>query len=286
MRRARLVLPSGPISPERLDKGIGVLSALGIPHVGPTLPAETDPPYLAGADTFRAAELTAAMATGDRLLAARGGYGALRTLDALDKATFETPSGPELWAFSDGTALLGAWVAAGWTCWSSPPLVQLPRLEEASRQRFVEAWSGRPVADFAALETIVEGVATGPLAGGNLCILASLLGTPWQVPLHGTILLLEDVGEAPYRVDRLFSQLRLAGALDGVAGVALGEFTGLSPAQGRIVDDLFDRELRNLGVPAARGMPFGHGAANACLPMGRQATLTTRRSGAATLTVS
>jgi muramoyltetrapeptide carboxypeptidase len=110
--------------------------------------------------------------------------------------------------------------------------------------------------------------------GGNLSLVAATLGTPYAIDARGAILFLEEVGEAPYRVDRLISQLRLAGVLDEVAGIALGGFTeaddaSASPNTADVLHDL----LGGLGVPVAHGFPFGHVDDNWTLPVGVRARL-------------
>jgi muramoyltetrapeptide carboxypeptidase len=125
-------------------------------------------------------------------------------------------------------------------------------------------------------ETVAGGAAEGPLVGGNLSLVAATLATPYAIRPEGAILFLEEVGEASYRVDRLLSQLRLAGVLKRVAGVALGGFTD-TPDEGKegvppVMEVLRDR-LGDLGVPVAAGFPFGHVDDNWTLPMGIRARL-------------
>lgn len=275
---ALLVAPSGPVRPDALAAGLEVLAAWGVrvalasASAAPTSPPDQRAPgYLAGPDAARAAQLIAAVddaaATGGVVWTVRGGYGAARTLAAAP-GLFTTHRAAPLWAFSDGTALLAAWDGAGWPAWLAPPVSQLPRLDQASAARVRAAWHEDRVDPFEGLRPLRAGQAAGPLGGGNLCLLASLVGTPWAPDLRGRVLVLEDVGEAPYKVDRMFTQLRLAGALAGVVGLVLGDFTGVSPAQAAEIEGFFARQAAALGVPAAAGLPVGHGVRNAPLPMG------------------
>jgi len=103
-------------------------------------------------------------------------------------------------------------------------------------------------------------------------MLAHLCGTPFLPPLEGAILALEDVGERPYRLDRCLTQLRLCGALDGLAGVALGQLTGCDDGDGAAAEAV-RRSVRALGVPAVEGFAFGHEDRNLALPLGPRATL-------------
>jgi len=276
LRRVAPIAPAGPFDPELAALGAATLCALGPPGltVTPAAAADPDPlrPYLAGSDGVRAEGLLAALEggradPGGALWLIRGGYGCVRTLEALgDRLAVAPPA--TLWAFSDGTALLAAWQALGWPAWHAPPLVQLPRLDPASRDRLVAATHRGEVPPFEGLTTLAPGRARGHLAGGNLCVLASLVGTPWAPALDGAILVVEDVGEALYRVDRALTQLRLAGLLEGVCGVVLGDLIGVPPEHEAARDDLFRGLAADLGVPAARDLPVGHGERNAPLPFG------------------
>ena len=123
--------------------------------------------------------------------------------------------------------------------------------------------------------TVVGGSAEGPLVGGNLSLLAATVGTPYAVDARGAILFLEEVGEPAYRIDRLLSQLRLSGALEGVAGIAVGAISDSPEVPGdhpEPAELLLDR-LGELGVPVAFGFPFGHVPDNWTLPMGVRARL-------------
>ena len=130
-------------------------------------------------------------------------------------------------------------------------------------------------ADAEGAGAITGGVAEGRLVGGNLSLVAATLGTPYAIDARGAILFLEEVGEVPYRVDRLVSQLRLAGVLDGVAGIALGGFTETGEVEDGhpgVLDVLRDL-LGGLGIPVAHGFPFGHVDNNWTLPLGARARL-------------
>jgi muramoyltetrapeptide carboxypeptidase len=114
-------------------------------------------------------------------------------------------------------------------------------------------------------KALTAGKATGRLTGGNLSLLAATVGTPYQVETRGRILFLEDTGEAGYRVDRMLSQLRLAGLLDGLSGVVLGSFDGTDPAE---LDDVARDYFGGKGYPVITGFPIGHVPRNAVLPYG------------------
>lgn len=270
---ALLVTPSGPVKAEAFERGLAALADLDIPARWPdsALSAHAEADYLAGGDADRARELVAAVRERPRAVwMIRGGYGAIRTLEALTASGEDLFSGDPvpLWGFSDGTALLAAWDRAGWPAWQAPPITQLPRLSPESLARLRAAWHAGHLAPYPDLETIVPGAARGPLAGGNLCVLASLVGTPFEADLSGRVVLVEDVGERGYKVDRLFTQLRLSGALARAAALVIGDFTAIPANQRAIIFRFFDAEAPRLGIPVVKGMPIGHQHDNAPLPFG------------------
>ena len=195
--------------------------------------------FLAGTDALRAADLNAAFADPQvrGVVCTRGGYGAQRVVDAIDMAAVRRDPKVVV-GFSDITALqLALWrgarlatvhgPGASWSDERTPPASA-----ESLRAALMTA---EPVVvkrdDAEATAPVrVPGAAPGPLLGGNLCLLTSSVGTHDMPDLTGAILLLEDVGEAPYKVDRMLTQLRRGGALDGVAGVAVGQFTDCADA--------------------------------------------------------
>jgi len=240
--------------------------------------------YLAGSDTRRLAELHAALADpGIRaVFCARGGYGATRLLPQL--APLAPPGAPKpLVGFSDITAL-HLWLQAHGRCSiHGPVLTQLSRLAPSTCARlFALLESPQPAAPLAGTASYVGGSAEGPLLGGNLSVLTRLLGTPYMPALDGAILLLEDQGERPYRLDRMWTHLKLAGVFARVRGIALGSFTGCEEPQASYSSAEVLRELaESTGLPCAAGFPVGHGDLNEPVPLGVRARLD---ADAATLT--
>jgi muramoyltetrapeptide carboxypeptidase len=240
--------------------------------------------YLAGDDTRRLEEWREAVADPEAraIFCARGGYGAMRILPGIDPAPLLAR--PKLLVgFSDVTAIHAALNRAGLATVHGPVLTQLGRAPEEAIRHLealllgeaprAGAWEPpAPGAGLVGTGTIRPGRARGPLLGGSLAILAHLAGTPFLPSLDGAILLLEDVGEKPYRLDRYLTQLRLSGALDRVAGVAVGQLTQCDEPGLRGADVV--RELvAALGVPAVEGFPAGHEDANFAVPLGARATL-------------
>jgi muramoyltetrapeptide carboxypeptidase len=262
--RVAVVAPSGPFDRPSFDKGLEVLARRYQPVFTERLFEAHR--YLAGTDAARAAELQQALAD-DSLRAvfvARGGYGAMRLLPSL---RFTTPK--PLIGFSDVTALHLAAQRHGWRSLHAPVLTQLGKQPADVIERLFALLEGQPVAALAGLRTVTPGVAEGPLVGGNLSVLSSLIGTPWMPDLRGTVLLLEDVGERPYRLDRMWTHLQLAGLFEGIRGVVFGEFTGCDEKDaGYGSADVLDELVRTLGVPCAAGFRIGHGEVNHPVTLG------------------
>ncbi|MFO7155916.1 MAG: LD-carboxypeptidase [Pseudomonadota bacterium] len=266
-----IVAPSGTFPEDRLRKGEAVLLSRGY-RVLRLLPREPHR-YLAGCDEERRALLERAFAEPEvrAVFAARGGYGATRLLGILDWELVAQGRKP-LVGFSDVTALHAALHVRGVRSVHGPVVTRLGEEPPDSLERlFGLLESDRPPPPLVG-RTVVAGEAEGPLVGGCLSLLVALLGTPHFPRLDGAILFLEDVGEAPYRLDRMLTQLRASGALDRVAGIALGEWAGCddSTGQGGVVAEEI---LAELGRPLLAGLPFGHGARNLALVHGARARL-------------
>ncbi len=276
--RIGVCAPAGPVDAAAFSRGLDVLRSFGWPLlVNDQVHARQR--YLAGPDGLRSATLHAFLRDPSirAIVCARGGYGSLRLLESIDVAALRADPKP-LVGFSDITALHALWATAGVASIHGPVVTQLGGQPAESIARLKCALAGDALAPHTGLATITPGRASGILRGGNLATLASLTGTPWMPKLSGAILLLEDIGERPYRLDRFVTQLRTARALDGIVGVVLGDFTdcaesakGTEPAYTAL--DILSEALAPLGVPVAAGAPIGHGALNLAVPLGRLVTL-------------
>jgi muramoyltetrapeptide carboxypeptidase len=282
----RVIAPASPFPPEELARGLAVLrDGLGlVPRHRADLDARAR--HLAGPDARRLEEWREAVADPDAraIFCARGGFGASRLLPDIDPAPLLARP-KVLVGFSDICALHAPLNRAGLATVHGPVLTQLGRAPEEAwrhRRRLLARDAPRPGAWEAPAEgaglvgtaTVRAGRASGPLLGGSLTLLAHLMGTPWAPRLEGAILLLEDVGEAPYKLDRYLTQLRLAGALDGLAGVAIGQLTRCDdPRTGVSGLDVVREAVHALGVPAIEGVPAGHEDRNLAAPLGARATL-------------
>jgi muramoyltetrapeptide carboxypeptidase len=183
-----------------------------------------------------------------------------------------------LLGFSDVTSLLWAQVAQGHGGAIHGPLLTSLAAEPAwSQQRLRSLLFGEPLADLAG-EGWSPGLAEGPLLVANLTVATHLLGTPHWPDLDGAILILEDVGEAPYRIERMLTHWRLGGALQRLAGIGLGSFSGCddptTPDRPSFsLEEVLRERTADLGIPMVAGLPIGHGDCNAALPLGVRAQL-------------
>lgn len=275
-----VVAPAGPVEPERLAAVPALYARFGYRcRVYPGCSQRSG--YLAGSDTQRLADLHAALADPEvaALHAIRGGYGCMRLLDAVDTTLLHAR--PKLLiGYSDLTALHALWAREGLPTLHAPMAASdmlLPG-READRDALFALLQGglRAGAVLApALEASplhVGGRAEGRLIGGNLSLVAALLGTPWAWNARGALLFLEDVSEDLYRVDRLLTQLRLAGVLDAAAGIVLGSFTEAeSPTA--LLQSLLQPLCERQRKPLLAGWPAGHGTPNRPLPLGLNAML-------------
>lgn len=270
-----LTAPGGAVEANALTEGLAMLRALA-----PDLTVRVDPEvarrqgYFAGDDQQRAAHLTRVFqdpAVG-LVMAVRGGFGCSRLLPALDLAALAA-SGRALLGCSDLTCLLNALAAQGLVSLHGPMLTQLARLDPPSQADLMALLAGRPVwPSLLAGRPLRPGQARGPLMGGNLTLLCHLLGTPHFPPLAGAILLLEDLGEAPYRLDRMLTQLELAGVWRQVAGVAVGSLSD-QPSDAEVLTAAVAERLSALPLPVVMGLPVGHGPANRLAPLGALAEI-------------
>lgn len=278
--KVAVVAPSGPVSEAMLRRGVAVLESWGLvvevaEHVldrHPTLP------YLAGLDVHRAADLQKAWCdpTVDAVLCARGGYGTMRMIDLLDWAAM-AEAGPKLFTGSSDITVLHEAIGSRLnlvTLFS--PLVASDvsfdvGAQKHFRQTLFDPESTRMVTGPVAT-SLNDGVATGMTVGGNLSLLASGVGAPEAfTPPGGSLVLLEDVNEDPYQVDRMLTQLLRAGWFTGVTGIVLGSWKGCGTLEE--IRDVVEDLLVGLGMPVVWEFGFGHCPDQLTIPLGVDATL-------------
>ena len=272
--RVAVVAPAGPVAPDALERGVAVLASWGLDvRIGAHVFAGCDSPHLAATDEQRAADLQSAWCDPQiaAVVCARGGYGCQRIVDLLDWPALMAAGPSVLVGFSDVTALHQAFASVlGVVTVHGPVATSLGAGDEASRDHLrrtlFDPRSALDLLEGAPVRTVVAGAASGVLVGGNLTVLAADAGTSTSRPAARGIVVLEDASEAPYRVDRLLTQLLRAGWFDGVRGIALGCFPGCDPAAA--VQSVVGDRLGDLGVPVLAGLPVGHAGTNLTVALG------------------
>ena len=287
-----IIAPAGPVEADRLALVPALYQSFGLQariYSG----CHQRNGYLAGSDDIRLADLHAALADPDiaAIHCVRGGYGCMRLLDRIDRGLVQRAA-KLLIGYSDITALHALWAREGLPSLHAPmagsdllPVGRAPghdadrdALFTALREglRAGDVLDAQPSTDTAALRN--EGHAEGVLVGGNLSLVAAILGTPWAWSMQGAVLFMEDINEERYRLDRLLTQLRLAGVFDVVAGVVLGGFDeSASPLE--LLQELLLPHCRRRGIPLLGGWPAGHGTPNRPLPLGVRVRLDVPEAG-------
>jgi muramoyltetrapeptide carboxypeptidase len=292
---------SAPPDPKNVDRAVAVLEKLGY-RIKFSRHAHRRLGYLAGNDRERASDVMQMFT--DRkvnaILCVRGGYGTARLLPRLDYKTIRAHAKIFV-GYSDITSLHAAFLKqAGLISFHGPmlnsdfALKDLPhftvqsflrtlansfnRAGEAESIDVAEGYTGKTV------QVLRRGVVCGQLIGGNLALLCTLVGTPWQPMFRNKILFLEDIGEEPYRWDRMLTHLLNCGLLSQVAGIAIGLNADCEDPQAKAakeyrqtLTDVLKERLLPLNIPVVIGLPFGHVPHNATLPVGVRVTLDANR---------
>lgn len=270
-----IIAPAGPVAPDELREGIELIKASGYPVIlGRNIfKAGT---YLAGDDEARLQDLHE-MFLDDRvkaIMCARGGYGSLRLLDRLDYESIG--KNPKIFiGYSDITALLlTIYQRTGLITFHGPVLRELTKNRGRNWEALQNVLSRREFRlDLTGACVLRPGTARGVLMGGNLSLLCHTMGTPFMPSLKGKILFLEERGEAPYRLDRMATHLRLCGGFEAVSAILLGSF--LDCGDPSSVRETFSDILSGLDVPVVSGIPLGHGDQNITVPVGVEAEIDT-----------
>lgn len=247
----------------------------------------------AGTEAERAADINAFFADDEvkAILCVRGGYGAACILDKLDYEMIARHPKP-LIGYSDITALhtaLGE--KTGLVTFHAPMLVSIKDFNSYTKAEFLTGLTRtEPIGEIVMprnkkLKTLVAGEADGIIVGGNLAVLTSLVGTPYELDGTGALLLLEDVDENAYRIDRMLNQLYQSGLLNRVNGILFGDFTNCKDGDFSVAQVL-ERYAKLVGKPAISGFPVGHEKNNAFLPLGVQAVMTANDNGSASVKIT
>jgi len=269
-----IVAPASHFDPETFHRGIAIFESMGFVPVFDRHLFEKDGSF-AGTDSHRAAQVNRFFSDPKikAVFCARGGFGAMRILSLLDFDSIQK-NPKSLIGFSDITALHAAIATrCNLVTFHGPTVTTLSKATEKARNSFysVIASDHVPIIKPKNGLTLQSGSAEGPVAGGNLTTLCHLVGTPFQPNLDGCIVFFEDIGEAEYRIDRMLTQMKLAGCFNGVTGVALGNFRRCGIRE--TIDKIFFETFKEYGIPILAGFTVGHQRSNLTIPFGIAATL-------------
>jgi len=263
-----LVAPSSPFDADPYEKGVQILQAAGY-EVVPGKHIFNKDSYLAGTDLERLQDLTEAVLDPKikAIICIRGGYGSGRLLPRIPFSIFSR--NPKLFiGHSDITFLhLGLMSMAGWTTFHGPNLTGISQAQEKA-ESVLKVLSGEASYEwvFDRDQILRPGVAMGRVLGGNLSCLAQLVGTPYMPDMTDALLLIEDCGEALYRLDRMINHLKLAGILPKLAALLLGEF--IACAENNDICTMVMDHVREYDFPVVHSLPFGHGLRNEVMAFG------------------
>lgn len=267
--RLAVIAPAGPFNEESFHAGLAWLRERYEVVHRPDIFAKHG--YLAGDDDRRLGEILEALERPDvdAIVCARGGFGTTRILPGIPRDLVRAAN-KQVIGFSDITALHALWHGAGVRSVHAPMVAALGRASGPVRQCWIDVVEGGGGRRWD-LETVSKSSipAEGILTGGNLAVLGALLGTPAASDLAGRILFIEDVGERPYRVDRVLTSMRQAGCFEHLAGLIVGAFTEGEPgADGTTIDQVIAGHFRDAPYPVLSGFPAGHIDENEALPFG------------------
>ncbi|WP_019413809.1 LD-carboxypeptidase [Paenisporosarcina sp. TG20] len=278
-----IIAPSSPPKLENLHRSLSFIENLGL-KIKMGKHVEQVNGYLAGTDDERLADLHDMLKDPDvkAIICAGGGYGAARYADRIDyQLMAEQPK--ILWGYSDITFLhttIGQF--ANIVTFHGPMLasdVGKDSFHDLSARMFNQLFEPSELhysEEVSPLTTLVGGVSQGELVGGNLSLLVSALGTKYEIDTRGKLLLIEDVGEEPYRVDGMLNQLRLAGKFADAAGIVIGDFSKPESTKRKVtltLEEVFQYYFNDLSIPVVSGFKIGHCQPHFAVPLGVEARL-------------
>lgn len=270
--KVAVVATSGKIEAEKLKAGVAALEKAGFAvETAESVLARKG--YLAGDAKGRAAALQSFFERPDiaAIFAARGGFGSIQMLPYLDPDIIRRR--PKIFVGYSDLSIFINWLVerCGMVAFHGPMVaMELARgMNGRNAEFFWGTLSGeKKTWDVALGETIHGGMAEGEAAGGCLSTIVTTIGTPYEIDTAGKILLLEDVAEKPYRIERMLTHLKMAGKLDGLAGLVFGSFSYCEGEGEREVGDIIREMFRDASYPVATGLPMGHGDDNVIMPLG------------------
>ena len=271
-----IAAPAGPFEIEKFERGLTAIKDMGFEVLVPDNLQQPER-YLAGSDTWRASVLNDLFKAPDvkGIICARGGYGSIRILERMDFDLFRHH--PKIFlGFSDISALISSITTQSrLTAFHGPNVTTLGKASPQTRASFYEAVTSDQALDIRSqkIRVISPGIGTGIVSGGNLATLCHLVGTPYSPTYRGCLFVMEDIEEAPYKIDRMLFQMKMAGCFLGLSGVAIGSFQDCGRYEG--ICDIVKNIFADIQIPILGGFEIGHGDDNVTIPMGIRATLDT-----------
>lgn len=280
-----VIAPASPPKREPLKKALSFLEELGLDiKLGKSVHKKYG--YLAGYDQERIEDIHMMFKDNDvkAIICACGGFGTGRIASRLDYNLIR--ENPKIfWGYSDVTFLHTAiYQQTGIVTFHGPMLssdIGLSDVHNLTRKSFEQLFNLKDIIytnKLSPLETVVEGTATGPVIGGNLTLLVSTLGTPFEVDSKGKILFIEDIDEEPYKVDRMMNQLKMAGKFDDASGIIIGDFKNCVPEkreQSLTLDEVLKEHISDAGKPVLKGFHIGHSSPSIAIPLGSMGQMNT-----------
>ncbi len=267
--------PAGTFAAQRFQAGLDVLDKLGFTVAVPK-PVYNKKRYLAGSDADRAAVVNRLFADPSvrAIFCARGGFGAMRLLPLLNFSVIR--KNPKILAgFSDISILLTVIAKkTGLVTFHAPVVTSLAEADAPTLTALMSVLTSRQALRLKPEKPLIVrgGQAEGVVLGGNLASICHLIGTPYQPNFDGSLLFLEETGEAAYRIDRMLTQMRLSGCLEKVAGLLLGRFDRCGPNE--VIYEIVQEHVSG-SIPILGGLDIGHNGLNLTLPVGLRATVNT-----------
>ena len=270
--RIGIIAPAGCVERDALFRGVQVIRSQGFEvELSPRILDVKG--YLAGDERNRADDLIDFFKRSDinAIFCARGGFGSAQLLPFLIQSDF-SPVAKIFAGYSDVTFLLN-WINSrfGIVTFHAPMVaMELARgLSGRTQEAFWGLLTGHKAEWQVELgEVIRPGKAEGTMMGGCLSVLVTTLGTPYEIETHGKLLFVEDVGERPYRIERMLTHLKMAGKLDHLAGLVFGDFSNCEAEGSRSVPQIINEMFAEAPYPVLTGMPAGHGSEHMTLPFG------------------
>lgn len=268
-----IIAPAGPVKQSELLVPISMLQDNGY-QVITSLNLFKKNDYLAGDDESRLSDIHRMFEDKDikAILCARGGYGSLRIIDSINYDLIH--ENPKIFiGYSDITALLLAiHNKTGLVVFHGPVVRELNNQNKDNLSNLINVLSGSsPKIELIRGRSLKAGKSQGPLLGGNLSVIASMVGTPFLHLLKGSVLFIEERGESLYRIDRMLTQMRLNGLLNNLAGIAIGSFEDCGEISN--IENLLVDITKDFDYPVLSGLPVGHGIYNRVIPIGIQASI-------------